>query len=90
MQLRIQRGRLLREILKQGRLDPLSIECQMAWLIAYNDGLLDALEAKALDAALRRLRAGATRGEIALDAGRDRWVEQVRGWLKASDDEPTT
>ncbi len=89
MQLRIQRGRLLREILKQGRLDPLSIECQMAWLIAYNDGLLDALEDKELEAALRRLRAGATRGEIALDAGRDRWVEQVRGWLKASDDEPT-
>src|SRR5574337_1172690 len=41
MEVKIKRGRLLREILKQGRLSPLPIEFQMAWLIGFNRGLFD-------------------------------------------------
>lgn len=43
MQKKINRGRVLREILKQGRLTPVSVEQQMAWLVAFNNGLLDGI-----------------------------------------------
>ncbi len=39
MAARIERGRLLRELLKQERLAPTSAAFQLAWLIAFNDGL---------------------------------------------------
>ena len=41
MEAAIQRGRLLREILKQDRLSPLPGTFQMAWLVAFNDGLFE-------------------------------------------------
>ncbi|MBN2690176.1 MAG: F0F1 ATP synthase subunit alpha [Gammaproteobacteria bacterium] len=44
MQRKIQRGRVLRELFKQERLEPLPIEMHMAWLIAFNDGLLDEIK----------------------------------------------
>lgn len=40
----IDKGRRLKELLKQERLLPLSIEAQMAWLISLNDGLLDNID----------------------------------------------
>jgi len=44
MEKAIGRGRALREIFKQDRLEPLPIEFQMAWLVAFNDGRFDAIE----------------------------------------------
>ncbi len=38
---KLQSGRLLREILKQDRLQPLSEVEHLAWLLAYGEGLLD-------------------------------------------------
>jgi F-type H+-transporting ATPase subunit alpha len=81
MQTRIQRGRLLREILKQGRLDPLPVEFHMAWLLAFNEGLLDGLSGPALQAALGKLR-DAMPTAPSLTAGREAWVAAVRLWLK--------
>ena len=46
MEKRIRRGRALREALKQDRLAPLPIEFQMAWLTAFNEGLLEDADPK--------------------------------------------
>jgi F-type H+-transporting ATPase subunit alpha len=82
---KIRRGRLLREILKQERLSPLPAEFQLAWMTAFNAGLLDPLEpARApaqAQAALERLRDGLGRAPLALDAPRDDWLARLRDWL---------
>ncbi|GJL71561.1 MAG: hypothetical protein NMNS01_07600 [Nitrosomonas sp.] len=38
---RIHRSQILQKMLKQDLLSPLTIEFQMAWLVAYNEGLFD-------------------------------------------------
>lgn len=52
---KIRRGRLLRELLKQDRLSPLSPEQHMAWLIAYNEGYFDPLPPAKIAQALHQL-----------------------------------
>ncbi len=90
MQKRIQRGQLLRKLLRQGRLDPLPIEFHMAWLVAYNEGLLDDLDDEALSLSLQRLRDAVNAGDLGLDAGRARWLERVRASLHGTGDDATT
>lgn len=78
---KIRRGRLLREILKQERLTPLPPVFQLAWMIAYNEGLLDAGEAKALPDVLQNISAGLAREPLPLDAARDEWLARLTDWL---------
>jgi F-type H+-transporting ATPase subunit alpha len=78
---KIQRGRLLREILKQDRLAPLPIALQMAWLMAYNDGLLDKLAIEHVSRTLLRLAAGLKESGLRLEDSRERWVASLREWL---------
>lgn len=87
---RVRRGRLLRELLVQEPLDPQPAVSHLAWLVAYNERLLDGLEAAALRDAMRRLRRGAEAGALAIDASREQWVQAVRGWLGRPDDGPAT
>jgi F-type H+/Na+-transporting ATPase subunit alpha len=77
----IKRGRILRELLKQQRLAPLPIEHQMAWLVAYNAGLLDGLAPADVPAAFERLMAGVATSELTLDDKHEDWVRAVEGWL---------
>ena len=58
METAIHRGRLLREILKQDRLAPLPVTFQLAWLMAFNDGLLDGTEPDAIPDVLAATRGG--------------------------------
>ncbi|WP_022948562.1 F0F1 ATP synthase subunit alpha [Methylohalobius crimeensis] len=78
---KIRRGRILREILKQERLHPLPIEFQLAWLIAFNEGLIDSI---ALDQVPERIasleKAVATSG-LGLETDREVWLHHLRGWL---------
>ncbi len=85
---KIRRGCLLRELLKQERLAPLSPEQQLAWLVAYNEGAFDALAGAAVQARLARLLHKAAAGGPGLAAGRDAWREAVAGWLHEAGDEP--
>jgi F-type H+-transporting ATPase subunit alpha len=78
---KIRRGRLLREILRQGRLSPESPAFQLAWLTAFNAGLLDALDPASLPPALQKLRAAIGREALPLEAARDEWLMKLRGWL---------
>jgi len=84
MEARIRRGRLLRDILAQDRLDPHSALDQLAWLIACNENLLDGLDDGALDAALHSLRNGAAGSGLTLDSPRTEWLTAVRGWLSSA------
>jgi len=77
----IARGRLLREILKQDRLSPDSAEFQLAWLIAFNDRLLDKLDTPKLERALKSLADGASRTSLTLDSERSEWTSAIAEWL---------
>ncbi|MDD5037133.1 MAG: F0F1 ATP synthase subunit alpha [Methylococcaceae bacterium] len=77
----LRRGKLLREILKQDRLSPLPIECQMAWLVAFNDGLFDELEPERVGEALERLNLWAMEYQPSLEMGREEWSRGVADWL---------
>ncbi len=77
----LRRGRLLREILKQDRLAPLRIECQMAWLVAFNDGLLDMHEPDKIADVLEPLYRRVTESGLVLEDGREAWSRAVLEWL---------
>lgn len=78
---KIRRGRLLREILKQDRLIPLSAVFQLAWMIAYNEGLLDACEPNGLPAVLQKILDGLAGETLTLDTARDEWLACLTAWL---------
>ena len=90
MQRRIRRGRLLREVLRQGRLDPLPIEFHRAWLAAYNEGLFDDIGEGALEGVLRCLRVAVRDAGLELDADRSRWLDLARGCLSEGDHDAQT
>jgi len=77
----LRRGRLLREILKQDRLAPLAVECQMAWLVAFNDGLLDPIEPEKVRERLNPLYVSAKESGLGLEASREDWSTAVAEWL---------
>ena len=82
IQRQLQRGRVLREVLRQDRLDAHSPGEQMAWLVACNDGALDALQGAALQAALQALRQGSQDSKtLNLDAPREAWQQAITDWL---------
>jgi F-type H+/Na+-transporting ATPase subunit alpha len=78
---KIQRGRVLREILKQSRLTPLPIEFQLAWLVAFNRGLFDRVPIQDLAPVLTRLEARVRSSGMSLEDGLDRWTEAIESWL---------
>jgi F-type H+-transporting ATPase subunit alpha len=78
---RIRRGRLLREILKQDRLAPVPIALQMAWLTAYNQGLLDEISPAHVPRILDLLAARIKESELRLEDGREQWLASLREWL---------
>ncbi len=78
---KIRRGRLLREILKQERLNPLPATFQLAWMIAFNTGRLDGFAPTTLPDALQQILAGLEREPLSLDAPREEWLARLNGWL---------
>jgi F-type H+-transporting ATPase subunit alpha len=90
MEQMISRGRLLREILKQDRLSPCSVAFQLAWLIAFNDHLLDQVPLEAVPASLAALTKGAAGTTLTIDSPREEWSRAVAGWLPAVPAAPDT
>lgn len=86
---KIKRGRLLRELLKQDRLSPLSPEQHMAWLVAFNEGRFDGLEGPAIHAKLDKLLQRAATDSPALSVGPEAWRTAVAGWLQENTQEQT-
>ena len=81
----IKRGRVLREILKQERLSPVSPEFQYAWLIAFNDGLFNAVEPEGIAGRLAYLAARLEESRLTFEDGREDWVQAIRAWRGDSD-----
>ena len=81
MEAKIRRGRLLREIFRQERLAPQPIELQLAWMVAYNEGLFDAMAPGAIPECLRRIGRHIAQGVLTLGDDREQWRQALAGWL---------
>ena len=78
MQAKLQRGRILREMLKQDRLRPRSETELLAWLIAYNEGLLDDMEPDTVRRRLEYLSHLIQHRTLTLDTPLAQWQAQVK------------
>lgn len=81
MEARIRRGQLLREMLKQDLLVPHSIEFQMAWMVAYNEGLFDNIELKLVKQRLEFLERRVEQARVNIEERREQWKNMVHAWL---------
>jgi F-type H+-transporting ATPase subunit alpha len=81
MEKAIRRGRALREIFKQERLEPLPIEFQMAWLVAFNEGLFDVDETGNIPVHMKQLENRIGTSGLGLDSPREQWAAAVADWL---------
>lgn len=82
MEASIHRGRVLREILKQDRLSPLSVNEQLAWLVAFNDGLFDKAELDQVKPMLATLLKAVRHASLDLESSREDWSAAIKTWLK--------
>lgn len=82
MEAKIARGRVLRELLKQDRLSPLSIECDLAWLIAYDLGMFDQASKDVFSGVTEGLAAKVSASGLTLDDGEERWRQSVTAWCE--------
>ena len=87
MEMAIRRGRVLREILKQDRLSPLPVEFQMAWMVAFNDGLFDETEPEEIPARLAILKGRTSPSGLSLSSPREQWVKALTEWIGAQSQE---
>jgi F-type H+-transporting ATPase subunit alpha len=81
----IARGQILREILKQDRLAPLPEVFEMAWLVAFNDGLFSGIPLHKVSALLNTLQHEVEHSSLTLDSPRQAWSLAVAGWLQPPD-----
>ena len=81
MEARIKRGRLLREILKQDRLAPLSSLFQLAWLTAFNAGFFNNAEPKDIPACLELINQRINTTDLTLDSPSEQWQQTLGDWL---------
>ena len=81
MEAAIQRGRILREILKQNRLEPVSAIQNIAWLIAYNDGHLDKLPLNKVTHMLQTLWSHLSESNLSLTSPREDWSAKITQWI---------
>jgi F-type H+-transporting ATPase subunit alpha len=87
MEARIKRGQILRELLKQDRLNPLTIEFEMAWLVAHNEGLFDEVDRDQLPARLEQLNQQVANSGLTLSDNRKQWQSAVRMWFAKDEHE---
>ncbi|MEZ5540459.1 MAG: F0F1 ATP synthase subunit alpha [Pseudomonadota bacterium] len=85
MEAAIRRGRMLREILKQERFAPEPVKFQLAWLVAFNDGLFDAIDPAAAPELLGRIEAAVARTTLELESPRNEWSTALAGWIAATE-----
>jgi F-type H+-transporting ATPase subunit alpha len=84
METAIKRGLILREILKQDQFAPLHELCQLAWLMAFNDGHFNNIERQHIHSLLDILKNQTQDTSLTLDSPRDEWSHAVTDWLSSS------
>jgi F-type H+-transporting ATPase subunit alpha len=82
MEAAIRRGRVLRELLKQDRLAPVSPLFLMAWLVAFNDRRFEGVEPEEAARRLPRLGRGLENTSLTLDSPREEWSRAVADWME--------
>lgn len=82
MEAKIRRGRVLREIFRQERLAPLPIEFQLAWMVAYNEGLFDVLAMRVIPACLSHLAQRVAQCPLTVADSREMWWQAISVWMK--------
>jgi F-type H+-transporting ATPase subunit alpha len=83
MEAAIQKGRLLREILKQDRLTPLPVIFQLAWLVAFNDNLFEGVELDRIHLLLNELQDRIQDTSLTIDSPRQQWADELSQWLQS-------
>ena len=78
---RLIKGRLLRELLKQDRLQPLTEKDHLAWLLAYTEGLLEGLTPEHAANALNELFPKLAVHGLTLDHSQSQWLNVLRQLL---------
>ena len=84
MEAAIRRGRLLREILKQDRFSPMPVAFQMAWLVAFNEGLFEQTDPDEIHTSLEILEHAVRQTSLNLDSPREEWSTAVADWLSGA------
>lgn len=74
---KIQRGQVLREILKQDRLALLDIKEQIAWLIAFNEGFFDNISLDKIALSLDKLNQYVERSDLSPESNRKDWLHLI-------------
>jgi F-type H+-transporting ATPase subunit alpha len=82
MEAKLERGRLLRRILAQERFQPMSAGAQLAWLIAYNEHLLDSCALRDIPQIVHRLHKAVEQEGLSVDSPREQWRTQVQRWIE--------
>jgi F-type H+-transporting ATPase subunit alpha len=80
MQARLKRGQVLRELLKQERFAQVSAAGHLAWLLAFNRGLLDEVPPSRVDKVLTQLLTAVPSSGLDLRSSDEDWL----AWLKAT------
>lgn len=78
---KLRRGRLLREILKQDRLQPWSELAHLVWLLAYGEGLLENSKPDQVIQQLSTLIAQLPSFPLTLDTPKAQWLIHLRALL---------
>ena len=81
---KLKRGKQLRELLKQDRLNPLAEQAQLAWLLAYSEGLLDNVALEMLSQVLSHLFEQLLEYELTLDSPKMQWLSTLKVILQKS------
>lgn len=84
MEAAIERGLILREILKQEQFSPRHELSQLAWLVAFNDRHFDDIERQTIRTLLNILDHQAENTSLTLDSPRESWSHAVGDWLSSS------
>lgn len=78
---KLRHGRLLREILKQDRLEPLSEQAHLAWLLAYGEGLLNEIPPEQASARLQQVFKKLPDSGLKLESSKSQWLDRLKQWL---------
>ncbi len=81
MEAALRRGRILRQLLKQGRLEPRPIEVQLGLLIAFNDDMFADREVEEIASCQELLTQKIPESGLTLDSPREHWSDSLASWL---------
>jgi len=83
MQNAINRGRILREILKQDQFSPVAAEFQLAWLIGFNDGCFNEVKLERIPVILSGLQHYISDNRLRLDMERELWARAIKSYFSS-------